>query len=171
MLHEHVEINRQSVWYWITGDGAHLTRWHCTSGDTLLMWGTIVASTGLFILYLLYAYKSNLALEYVRESHFRAHLSDLRNVFVICGFIHVLNSVVSWFVPLYWSGVVIMVVNCWQTWALMKSKNDVMAIQRHAYGEHAIQLVEDAKNVIRQGHIDGLAATVDRLESILRREQ
>lgn len=151
-----------------------MTRWHCTSEDLALCIVTIVAASLMFGLYVYYAIQSHLATRTIKESHFVAHLRSLRNVFLVCGAIHLLSSAVSWFWTPYWFIVAAMLVNCGQCIALISSKSKVLAIQQHMSGEHAMIKVYDALTMIRmeqhRATVSGVSEALDRLEKVLRRE-
>ncbi len=168
-MHHIHGLDRLSLSYWLNGNGQWGTRWHCTSGDALLCVATIVSTAFMFLMYLLYAFRNQQALGIVKESHFREHAVRLRNVFVVCGFIHVLNSIGSWFYPVYWVIVALTCVNCWQCIWLLVSKRDVLSIQRHVQGEQAIRQVENAMELIHKSNRSNIADTIAQLEKIFAR--
>lgn len=167
--------SKSSLRYWFDGDGQWMNRWCCTGHDSLLFWVMSSLTIAMFGLYVYYAMQSHFATRSVKECHFVSHLKSLRNVFLLCGLIHVINSVLSWWIPIYYSICVLMVVNIWQCVNLVLRKSEIIAIQKHIEGEHAVQVVENALDMIaahqRKGQADGISEALAKLEIVLRRER
>lgn len=155
--------------YWFDGDGQWMNRLHCTNGDLLLMSASVILGTAIVLMYIYYALLSHQASYVVRETHFSRHLSELRNTFVVCGLVHFFSHVVSWVMPLHWLCVLLMVGVVFHTSRLILRKRMVIAIQRAAAGEVAIEKVRDALTVIDQAKLQRVEADYRRLENILRR--
>ena len=138
-----------TVHYFIDGSGKWMTRWHCTSGDRILLFATLVASLWLFAEYCLYAYQSHLAMKRIaRHSNVITHLRDLRNVFVQCGLIHVLNMIISWFWTPYFAIAILTGFNAMMKRHLNNSKAALLVIQEqdriHTQLEDIAEVVEQA---------------------------
>lgn len=155
--------------YWLHGDGQWMTRWHCTNHDFMLAAFSIGSTSIMFLMYCMYAFRNQQALKFVKESNFRTHSRQLRNVFVMCGLIHVCNSVGAWFIPLYWVIVALTIANVIQCHGLLASKKEILAIQRYVRGEQAIQQVENAIDLIHRRDRQNLEATLNQLEAIFTR--
>jgi hypothetical protein len=121
----------------------------------------------MFGLYVVYALQTHAAFKLVLENHFRQHLEDLRNVFILCGTIHVVSSVVCWFIPLYYVVSCMLILNCWLTAHLVKSKSAILAIQSHTRGLAAEEQLENVRRVIHEEQHRGINASLDRLEDMI----
>lgn len=125
------EINRWSIEYWINGAGFWADRFHCASYDLLLASSSIIFACILFFLYVAYAIYTNEAISLVKNKLFKKHLQELRTVFITCGFIHILNSVLFWFYPMYWVIVFVMIFNIYNMHKLLIYKRDLLKIQEN----------------------------------------
>lgn len=95
-------IDRRSVWYWIDGGGAWLPRGHCTSDDLWLQVFSTVACTWMVIEYLVYTVNTIRDVRHASDSYDRRHRIRLAWVFGICGPLHFVTGVLSWYCTLYW---------------------------------------------------------------------
>lgn len=147
-----------------------MSRWHCTGFDFLACTVCIAATLLMLGLYWVYARQSHVGLRYVKASAFRDHLVESRNVFLVCGMIHALTSIVSWFMPIYYLAAAAMVFNSWQTWSLIRTKKATLAIQQQTAGLQTAEQIAEVERVVRQAQISGLDETLGKLESILRKD-
>lgn len=141
-------VDTVTLMYWIHGDGEWMNRWHCSGGDLAACVAMCSACLLMFTSYLVYAAKNHYELRLVKESSFRNHLIRLRNVFLVCGTIHVLDSVICWFIPIYYIIATAMLINTIQCVYLIISKDEILAIKQYTAGSSAIEHVREAKIVI-----------------------
>lgn len=145
-----------------------MSRWECSGRDWWLFAGMTTATIAMFFGYLWYARQNKKALSVVKEEHFRDHHQKLMAVFVLCAFIHVINSVLTWWVTAYWIGVLLTAVNSYMTWQLCRSKSQVLAIQTIVKGDEAVTQVKNALYYIEQKERQDLHDDLCRIETILR---
>lgn len=81
--------------------------------------------------YAVYAYGNHSRVGKLPDGALKMHSIDLRNVFIHCGVIHILASVVVWFLPVYF---VVSGLYFWNT-VLTKRLND-SGSEADAFAEH-----------------------------------
>lgn len=155
--------------YLINGSGYWLTLWEASNHDHGLAAATIATSTLLLFCGLVYAIQSQRALELIHETHFIRHIRDVRNVVVLFAVTQFLVSVVGWIAPMYWLVIGIRIVNLWVCLKLIRSKTQILAIQRHVDGEMAVLQVSNAIGIIEQQRRAGILDEISHVESVLRR--
>jgi len=159
--------NYLSVFYWFYGDGAWMNQWDCTNHDTPLFITSCVVALVSFALHLVYAKQLSESLRQVREVHYRKHYQQLRNVFILCGSIHVLTLVASWFVSIHWIIVIAMLVNTIQCATLVISKRQILTIQAHLRGEAALDKVHDALELIHSVRVETAETRLEKIRILL----
>lgn len=165
---EHSVVPDFTLWrYWWDGAGAWMNRWHCTNQDAVAAIICSSATMIMFLQYVRYAWQSHKSLSTVKESHFRSHLIDLRNVFLMCGVIHFIGSAVCWVLPVYYVIAALMILNTLQTEGLIRSKKMVHAIQQHVLGTEAVEQVGNALQMIAEKEKQGVRAQLDELKEVL----
>lgn len=162
-------LDRSTFRYWIDGDGAWMARWGCSGHDIVAAAFCIVSTVILFATYVLYARQNHQAVKLLQNSLFRSHVIELRNVFLLCGAIHVISSVLSWWKPLYYVTSISMLFNSWQCWTLTRSKKQILAIQQHTRGVAAEQHLEDVRQIVLAAHAEGMHGTLNKLQQVLDR--
>ena len=146
-----------------------MNRWHCTGGDVLAAATLVSSCLFMVVLYAIYAKRNHQSLAKVKQSSFRSHLIELRNVFVACGAIHALNSIIGWFVPLHYIAAIAMLGNSIQCLYLLRSKKEILAIEQHTQGIRAVESIEDLKAIISQAQSSGIQEQIRQLEDALSR--
>lgn len=164
--HGHAEV-AWSLRYFLDGAGQWADRWTCTGQDVFLAATTISAALLMFAMYVWYAWQTHVALRYVREIHFRYHLHQTRNVFLLCGFIHIMNSVVAWVAPVYFLSACLMLANCAVCARLIGSKRIVLSVQSHIKDARAAEIVSDARSLLKRAHVEDVDALLGKIGDIL----
>jgi hypothetical protein len=131
-----------SIRYWFDGNESWCNRWLCTDGDILLCIATILATLWMATEYVRYARKNHQRIQNNCHVAFVRHITRLRNVFVQCGAIHIIGSVVSWPLPVYWVLVALTVYNAFDSRRLNTSKDFLIAIEEYEMNEKAVQKIE-----------------------------
>ena len=156
----------ETIQYLIYGGGQWMDRWTCTGNDLPLMLFSMFSCLLMFGHYVVYAIKNHQTLKYVKESHFRQHLLELRNVFVVCGTIHLISTVFCWFFPVYYIISALMLFNTLQMVWLLRSKKETLAIQQHTAGLQATEMIVDIKKIVYEVHAENLKDTLTKLEDL-----
>lgn len=136
-----------------------MNRWCCTNEDLALAVCMIVSCSWMVFEYSRFAWTNHQTFsDRTVESVYRSHSINLRNVFVECGTIHVLSSIVAWFLPLYWAMVLLHVHNAFVAHKLNRSASEQAAYQEHLKGLNAVKLVEflrsEADKVVEENESD-----------------
>lgn len=155
--------------YYVNGDGQWLTLWEATGHDRHLAAWMIASSTLVFICCVIYAIQSHTATRVLSESHFARHVRDVRDVFLLFAVTQFLVSVVGWVEQLHWLVIFIRFINVWAFLKLIRSKSQILAIQKHVDGETAVARVSNAVDLIEKQRRCGLLEEISQVESVLRR--
>ena len=120
------EISRTDPVYWLTGNGAWLSRWSGTGKDTWLAIASIAATLWLLYEYWQYAQNCGNVSKQLHRGTARRHVLQLRRVFMQSMLIHACTGVLVWWVPAFWVITGLMIANAWQIRQLNTAKIHVL---------------------------------------------
>jgi len=169
-VHKAVEtISRSNLQYWINGGGSWSDRITYTSSDMLLMFCSTSICLIMLCMYVFYSFQVYTFSKIVKEKHYIKHHKYLCAAFLICGFIHFLNTVVAWFVPLYWFSISLMLINSIVMYKLILSKSHLLSMQNYINGEIAVEKINHTLDLIRSKDSENINDILTRIEGIIKR--
>lgn len=155
--------------YLVNGSGYWLTLWEASGHDRLLAAATIATAAAILAFALVYAVQSQYALRLIQEVHFAQHIRDIRNVILLFAVTQFIVSVVGWVAPMHWLVIAIRLVNIWVFGNLIRSKSQILSIQKHVDGETAVLQVSNAVGIIEKQKRASVLDEISHVESVLRR--
>lgn len=139
-------ITRTSPLYWITGNGAWVSRWECTNHDLWLAVVSIAANLWMGWEYWRYANSCTAAVYQLQDSIAKTHSLQLRRVFIQCVLIHAVLGVLFWWLPSYWILAALTLVNAKQARRLNATKIQVLRSQEAIHTETCDREILQALN-------------------------
>lgn len=113
----------ETLTYLIYGAGYWHSRWCSTGHDLPLLVFTILSCSWMVYEYGCYAYQNHKIVQHTPDSAYRTHSISCRDVFIECGLIYILSSIVAWWVPTYWVIVFMFLHSAKTTHGLNKAKS------------------------------------------------
>lgn len=167
--HQHHIVNtidRSHLDYWINGAGAWASRFECSSHDYVLMIVSIVSCLIMTAMYIVMAIQNRARLH--DNVLLYKFFNSLSNFFIVCLFIHVLNSIIAWFTPVYWIINFLMLFNIYQSYKMIHSRQLIDAVSKSEANEKAIfEAVSDLKALEKHQDVRCIKEITCKIENIL----
>lgn len=145
--------------YLIDGDHHWMNRWCCTGSDIYICVSMIISCSWMFYEYVKYGYQNGKMIEYVDNTIIKEHLRTLKTVFIQCGIIHVLSSIISWFWTPYYPICVLMVYNAYCSRKLNSQRTQILLLEAIKTTKISKQEYEEFPTLKQQ-----LQCHIDKLE-------
>src|SRR5437899_2719518 len=117
--------------YFIDGSGRWLNHWDCTGHDTALFVLSSIGCIWMVFEYMLYSKRTIKAVKFAKESSDASHKKRLGWVFAFCGIIHLMVTLIAWWIPIYYIIAVAFFVNAFAARLLNSSKYQLLAEQEY----------------------------------------
>jgi hypothetical protein len=163
----HAQEITRDLWYWLYGGGAWQTKFHCVSGDRLLMHASILCTLWMVIEYVRFARANRYAMTLIDSETYKEYHRWLERVFVECGAIHVINGIIAYVFTPYWLVVGMTLHNAWQTRRLNASKLTLRASMAMQRNELEAFRLEKAREVLGDNTHKTLRQLADELKQIV----
>lgn len=159
-------IDRSSFYYWINGNGAWDDHFTSSSDDLLICLITILLTTSLFVLHIVFAWQNYIAAKNAQTSHKLAYNISIIRLFITCGLLHFINGVIDWIVPIYYISNAICIYGIIQAFILVVSKSRILADEEYERGIRAQNINSSILKILESECVD-LSDKLNKVREVL----